>query len=312
MISVKNIIRELVECIDNKCKDRIEILENQLSDKFDEASKNDDFYHLPLQNIFHIMKNATLVPENSSTSYFELITTIINKINMTHQNEDQTIFILQNLNIDFDQMNFDQYLSILNSFSKWSFFINMYQCYNNQNKEVEIDYEYELDVKSKEINELKTKLWKYEKNSPIPHKIPIFSAIIAGDIKKFKEIIYAHHLSYKAYDGNGKSTMHYAAEYGRLDIIKYLIQACNFKEFNILDNGENTPLDLACKYGFIECVQFLCHHGAKVNRVDFAERVPELISNKIRLILRDMFPGFRNSDTPHYIDDYSSSSEEIW
>ena len=58
-----------------------------------------------------------------------------------------------------------------------------------------------------------------------------------------------------ATDSNGCSAMHYAAQWGKIEIIKFLVPLID--EPNIRDISGDTPIDLARKNGHNEVVKFL-------------------------------------------------------
>ncbi|TGL88781.1 hypothetical protein EHQ68_09090 [Leptospira congkakensis] len=70
----------------------------------------------------------------------------------------------------------------------------------------------------------------------------------------------------------GLTPLHYAAEYGHLDLVKKLIEkgadvnaeSGTFSEFGAKE-GYQTPLHLAVKYGHIEVAKYLISKGADIN-----------------------------------------------
>lgn len=65
-------------------------------------------------------------------------------------------------------------------------------------------------------------------------------------------------------DMHGRSSMHYAAGYGQIDIVGYLIRhGCSC---DAADNFGNTPLHEACANGHVAVVEELCRYHANLSR----------------------------------------------
>ena len=61
----------------------------------------------------------------------------------------------------------------------------------------------------------------------------------------------------------GSSLYHHAAEYNRPRILEYLL-GVDTKLLNTTGGRETTPLHIASRFGYIDCVQLLLSHGANV------------------------------------------------
>ena len=73
-------------------------------------------------------------------------------------------------------------------------------------------------------------------------------------------------------DWTGKTALHYAAEYGHLEIAELLL--AHGAAVNRRDDDQATPLYFAAAGGFIEVVQLLLVHGADINTRDKARETP--------------------------------------
>jgi len=65
---------------------------------------------------------------------------------------------------------------------------------------------------------------------------------------------------------NGMALLHFAASYGRLDIIKYFLDSG--ADVNVFDRFMDTPLNFAAWRGFSGIVQYLLENGADKDKVN--------------------------------------------
>ena len=73
-------------------------------------------------------------------------------------------------------------------------------------------------------------------------------------------------------DWTGKTALHYAAEYGHLEIAKLLL--ANGANVNRRDDDKATPLYFAAVGGFVEVARLLLDYGADINARDKARESP--------------------------------------
>ena len=73
-------------------------------------------------------------------------------------------------------------------------------------------------------------------------------------------------------DWTGKTALHYAAEYGHLEIAKLLL--ANGANVNRRDDDKTTPLYFAAVGGFVEVARLLLDYGADINARDKAKESP--------------------------------------
>ncbi|CAH8550269.1 unnamed protein product [Schistosoma rodhaini] len=87
---------------------------------------------------------------------------------------------------------------------------------------------------------------------------------------------------------NGRTLIHYAADYGQKEICDYLIR--NGADINVNDGFGVTPLLAAIYEGHIDCVSLLLNNGAKLGLApDGSTYVDCATSEDIRNILRNYF-----------------------
>ena len=59
-----------------------------------------------------------------------------------------------------------------------------------------------------------------------------------------------------------RHVLHYACEFGHLDLLKYICQNPEFDiDFNVVDQREDTPFHVACYFGQFEVVKFLLENS---------------------------------------------------
>uniref|UniRef100_A0A3Q0KHR8 Putative myotrophin n=1 Tax=Schistosoma mansoni TaxID=6183 RepID=A0A3Q0KHR8_SCHMA len=112
-------------------------------------------------------------------------------------------------------------------------------------------------------------------------------AVKNGDLQSIKE-------NMKNFSGvnstfkNGRTLIHYAADYGQKEICDYLIR--NGADINVNDGFGVTPLLAAIYEGHIDCVSLLLNNGAKLGLApDGSTYVDCATSEDIRNILRNYF-----------------------
>ena len=311
MEKVEVIIESLKNEINKKESDQIEKLEKKLGETLEEASKFSSLYELPLTNIFNIVKNWDYSVIDDNLTKFDLIKTIIEKTNKSHEKDDSTIYILKNINMEGIDFVLDDYFQIFECFSNWNFFNKMCQVYQEQNKEVDVDYEYELQLKSKEIENLKGKLL-FEKSIQL-HKIPVHNACCVGNLNVLRALYIRNPNLLRSYDGKARIPLHYAAEYNQLEIVKFYIEEAHFTEINIQDIEGNTPMHLACMKGHINIVKYLYSHNAALS-FNYKGKKPqdyaEFFGHK------DILHIFHSFDQYRYLYEESdsdySSDYEVW
>ena len=93
------VVKKLETEINEKNRsDFVEVYEKILSENIEEFSKYEDFFNLPLNNIFSVISKVDF-NEIQEDEIYEIIQNIIKNIINKHFEEKETILILQNLDL---------------------------------------------------------------------------------------------------------------------------------------------------------------------------------------------------------------------
>ncbi|MFO1257939.1 MAG: ankyrin repeat domain-containing protein [Gammaproteobacteria bacterium] len=100
-------------------------------------------------------------------------------------------------------------------------------------------------------------------------KTALHVAAIHGDIEKFKQFQEKYKLNYLETDADGYNPLHFASQFGRIEIVKYIVIECRSKTspknvFNIdqMTNDKSSALMLAQTFGHHQVAIFLKEQGA--------------------------------------------------
>ena len=104
-------------------------------------------------------------------------------------------------------------------------------------------------------------------------ELPIWAAASwRNDISTIKAHIDAGTNIDTVDDWTGKTALHYAAEYGHLEIVELLL--ANSANVNRRDDDKATPLYFAAVGGFVDVARLLLDYGADINARDKAKESP--------------------------------------
>ena len=171
LIKSKNkFVQKLEEEIRGKNrKDVINELEKIISENIEKLSKNEEFYNLPLNNIFSVISKVDFDLIEDNEKIIESIQNIVNNIMKTHLIEKETVLILQYINTQTITLSFDEIFSILELIKNCPLLVNFCKLYKEQKQLIDRDYDYELEQKDKEIEKLKKEILeiKYDSTNKI-------------------------------------------------------------------------------------------------------------------------------------------------
>ncbi|CAH1784884.1 unnamed protein product, partial [Owenia fusiformis] len=135
----------------------------------------------------------------------------------------------------------------------------------------------------------------------------LFEACKNGDLVKVKKLVNTSNVNAKDTAGRKSSPLHFAAGFGRKDVVEHLLQ-CG-ASVHARDDGGLIPLHNACSFGHAEVVQLLLRHGADANSRDNWNYTPlheAAIKGKIDvcivLLQHGGDPSIRNTDGKTALD----------
>ena len=153
-------------------------------------------------------------------------------------------------------------------FTQCNIFIQLNQKFHENEKEVDVDVDYLIEQKEKEIKELKKEMLK----KPKDFEPDIFIAARDGKISSLEYLIEKEGVDMniqakKYYDDDiickGCNALHIACMCGNLEVVQYLLE--KGADIESLSSNGSTPLYLASYNGNTEVVKYLISKGANKN-----------------------------------------------
>ena len=203
-----------------------------------------------------------------------------------HNEGKETMLSLQNIGITKMEDSFDEIVSIMRKIKNCPIIHQFCILYNEKQQLPEIDYQYELHQKDKEIEKLKQQIKEIHSQTtiyfepisekPADFESDIFKACRYGKLtsvqwliekenvdknKRLEKYDYYHHLY------SNDAPIHIASKYGHLPIVQYLIEKQNVDK-DIKGHWWKTPLHCACEYGHLPIAEYLISKGANINAKD--------------------------------------------
>ena len=261
-------IEEFKHLIDmKKSKKELDPYFTFFTENFINATKEENFYSIPLNNI-KIIANL----------FYKSINNKENDIIIDHDNCIEATLRLIN---ELKQRNSDDYIGLINLInipnitlkecvSLISAFQTSYLCkalkslYDEDMLQAEVDWPYQLDQKDQMISSLRSTIERMK----LPDKPDVFEpnilvASAKGDLDSVKYSIEALHTPIDYSDPEFHRTPLYrAAGFGRLEVVKYLVTKGANTECATIEDV--TPLYIASQQGYIEVVKFLVENGANI------------------------------------------------
>ena len=256
-------IRKLKELfIKNEKLEEIKKIEKEISVNLLEFVKFDSFYDLPLSSIDRIVKQTDI--EEDIEEEFDSIKEIIQKT-IKKYNKD-AIFLLNSF--DFSRFSLDYCYSILSLFeNSFSFFKILINLKNEQETMPCFDFDYEIEMKDKEIDQLKTKMDNFKsimvhKNDSLMNKPKIHSEnIVDAAYHKYDDSVkYIINNCVNYRDSNGSTALTWAAATNNLNLAKYLVW--HGADIEITNKYYASPIQIAAWNGSYDVFVFLAELGA--------------------------------------------------
>ena len=163
-------------------------------------------------------------------------------------------------------------IALLSKFSHIPLFKRTDELFSEEKLKPVPDYDYEIKRLEKEIAELEKKKPKFPPvtEKPADFEPNLFKAVFVGKLSSVQYLIEVEHKNpnrrrnWGLFDSGG-TPLHTAAEFGHLDIVKYLIEECHC-DLEAKDRYRNTPLHQAVRFGHLNIVKYLiedCHCDPK-------------------------------------------------
>ena len=230
--------------------------------------ENKSFFDLPLNIIFKFLENfdfSSILNENQIM--LENIIKMAKSIFEAHQDEDETFLFFKFLNIENCSLSIKDCLDIISTYQNSSLFKELVSLYKEESLSPDLDYEYELNLKENEIEELKEKSelnpYNYQcfdfspvTDQPFFYERSIHEAALLCKITSVQyniEVLQENPNS--LYDGL-ETPLHAACKIGNLPIVIYLIEKAG-ANINIKNSNDATPLQLACLYSHLPVIKYL-------------------------------------------------------
>ncbi|XP_074815167.1 poly [ADP-ribose] polymerase tankyrase-2 isoform X3 [Natator depressus] len=144
----------------------------------------------------------------------------------------------------------------------------------------------------------------------------LFEACRNGDVERVKRLVRPENVNGRDTAGRKSSPLHFAAGFGRKDVVEYLLQSG--ANVHARDDGGLIPLHNACSFGHAEVVNLLLRHGADPNARDNWNYTPlheAAIKGKIDvcivLLQHGAEPAIRNTDGRTALDLADPSAKAV-
>ena len=269
-MEINELFQNYLNVINGKNNDNdLQKLEKKLSFKIPDLIEIDEFFKIPLENIFSIISNTKLF---AMEDYVTKIQAFITKTVEAHFEEKETILLLQKMNFEKVDLTYYEIVSILESFSNCYILTQLGLSYASES--LDIDYQYVIDQKDSEIQTLKDQLSLSSKKiitesfhfEPVTSKPDDFEQDILKACKSDKYIKSVQYLIEQQKvdplkrNAKKETLLHIAVQNGALRIVQYLIENRGV-DVEITDRHGFTPLHTACYYTQLEIVQYLIEHA---------------------------------------------------
>ena len=261
--------------------------ENVLINNITEASKEESFYSLSIENISSILSQIDF---NEIEDSLELIKTILGRTYKIHGNE--TIILLNSFKTkNFPNFTLTNYIEILSEIKSSEIFSKIEELYTIETTQPQIDWEYEVQERENQIKALTTELepkrkkreernilnsaenFPFNDERPDDYESNPFVACAKGKLSSI-QYFYENENQRNKYENielkdiNQRTPIFFACKYGHLYLVRYFIEKLHVN-IEDKDNVGNTILMIAVFYGHYDIVKYLCEKAnANVDIID--------------------------------------------
>ena len=258
MKTTSNLLETLKEKAENKKNiSDMDSLCQEAADNINDLYKDSKFYSLPISIINSVIQKVDFSEISDSIPVLKEII-----VNTTKNHPNDSALLLHSIKIHYSLL-FENCVSLLGSFSTCYLCTKLASLYSEQTHSVDIDYDYELLTKEKEIQKLKNILQINNiKYFPPITKVPedfeqnIHEAAKQGKLYSVQYLLEQNLAKIESLDDHECTPLHCACNNGHLDIVQYLIgQKGANKEAK--DSNGYKPLHCACINGYLDIVEYL-------------------------------------------------------
>ena len=240
----------------------------KIAENIEHVSESEKFFKLPLCFILSVISKASLSLGSHNVDFIE---SIIKNTIKTHKTEKETLFLLNELNVDDGNCTLSDCVRIIMLFSNSPLCVSLGDFFF-KNQEVDVDYEFLLSEKQKEVESLQSKLKEFSDHyyvvfppvtkQPDDFEPNIFLAVEKGKLssvqylieqKKVKPSIVVNEPIYQL--NRSDSLVEIACHSGHLSIVQYLIELCRVSPHS--QDGMYNLLHCACQQGHLPIVKYL-------------------------------------------------------
>ena len=248
-LSVEQAIRNL----SNEKLDRNAVKSNEkvILNKLREATKKDIFYTLPIKKICSILQQKDLVEEVSDKP--EIIYNIIDKV--TEKYPEESGLLLNVFQTEDWPLSLKECMEMMRHFTSCSLCIKIAELQEGEDNMIEIDWDYKIQEKDKEIEKLKAELAK-KVSAPIKEEKQVEQHQVQRAAPSLAPLDKNPPPGLVPY--SGPTDLHAAIRGGKLNDVRYYIEVNgvdkNTKSVGV--RGGLTPLETAVISGNMPIVRY--------------------------------------------------------
>ena len=240
-----------------------QIIAENIKDYIDEESFLNE---LPFENIYNIFKDIDYENNALPTSTIKVVIQKLNK-----RDSFKSFSLLMFLSQPYSTLG--ECVSLLSNFTQSPLLMQLSLLYHEISQSLQLDYDYELQLKDNIINHLKKELLDMKfppiTDKPSRFEPDIHKAAHYGQLKSIQYLLEKDGVSPNLLNDKGCSPLIIAAQYGHLQIVQYLIERHN-ADMNIHDKLGQSALMYSAYCGKLPIVQYLIEvQGANPNETDY-------------------------------------------